>query len=56
MKKLLLIGSNSVHTFNYIDLIKEYFDEILLLTNKQNPDSTIPQVKADFNMISLGFN
>ncbi|MBM3452299.1 MAG: glycosyltransferase family 4 protein [Bacteroidetes bacterium] len=49
MKKLLIVGSNSVHTFNYIDLIKEYFDDILLVTNKLNPDSTIPQVTANFH-------
>lgn len=49
MKKLLIIGSNSVHTFNYIDLITLYFDEILLVTNKENPDSTIVQVTADFH-------
>jgi glycosyltransferase involved in cell wall biosynthesis len=49
MKKLLIIGSNSVHTFNYIELISSYFDDILLVTNKQNPDSTIPQVTADFH-------
>lgn len=35
MKKLLLIGSNSVHTFNYQELVKEYFDEVKLLTDKQ---------------------
>lgn len=49
MKKLLIIGSNSVHTFNYIELISGYFDDVLLVTNKQNPDSTIPQVIADFH-------
>jgi glycosyltransferase involved in cell wall biosynthesis len=49
MKKLLIIGSNSVHTFNYIELISSCFDDILLVTNKQNPDSTIPQVTADFH-------
>jgi glycosyltransferase involved in cell wall biosynthesis len=49
MKKLLIIGSNSVHTFNYIELISGYFDDVLLVTNKQNPESTIPQVTADFH-------
>ncbi len=49
MKKLLIIGSNSVHTFNYIDLIAGYFDDVLLLTNKRNPDSPIPQETADFH-------
>jgi glycosyltransferase involved in cell wall biosynthesis len=49
MKRLLIIGSNSIHTFNYIELVSRYFDDILLLTNKQNPNSSIPQVTADFH-------
>ena len=36
MKKLLLIGSNSVHTFNYFCLIEDYFDEIVLITETEN--------------------
>ncbi|MEO6166064.1 MAG: glycosyltransferase family 4 protein [Chitinophagales bacterium] len=37
MKKLLLVGINSVHTYNYIELINGYFDEILLITDSINP-------------------
>ena len=33
MKKLLLIGSNCIHTFNFFSLIKDYFKEIVLVTN-----------------------
>jgi len=36
MKKLLLIGSNSVHTFNYFYLIEDYFDAIVLITEVEN--------------------
>ena len=36
MKKLLLIGSNSIHTFNYFCLIEDYFDEIVLITETIN--------------------
>lgn len=36
MKKLLLVGMNSVHTYRFIALIEGYFDDILLLTNKKN--------------------
>jgi len=36
MKKLLLTGSNSVHTFNYFYLIEDYFDEIVLITGAEN--------------------
>jgi glycosyltransferase involved in cell wall biosynthesis len=33
MKKLLLIGSNCVHTYNYFHLIKSYFDQIVMVTD-----------------------
>lgn len=33
--KLLLLGNNSVHTYNFYQLIREYFDEILVLTDKK---------------------
>jgi glycosyltransferase involved in cell wall biosynthesis len=33
MKKLLLFGNNCVHTYNYYQLIKDYFDEILLVVD-----------------------
>jgi len=36
MKKLLLIGSNSIHTFNYYKLVENYFDEIVLITVSKN--------------------
>ena len=32
MKKLLLVGSNSIHTSNFFQLIEDYFDEIVLVT------------------------
>jgi len=32
MKKILLIGSNSTHTYNYFQLIEDYFGEIALIT------------------------
>lgn len=34
---LLIIGSNSVHTYNYKELVKDYFNKVILITN--NPDS-----------------
>lgn len=43
MKKLLLIGSNCVHTYNYFHLIKDYFDEIVLITDA-------PHDVADFKI------
>jgi len=49
-KKLLVVGSNSIHVYNFIDLVKENFDEVLLLTNKVNKEQNIPAVEADFSL------
>lgn len=43
-KKLLLIGNVTIHTYNYYHLIKDYFDEILLVTDEPRPEEQIPQV------------
>lgn len=40
MRKLLLVGMKSVHTYNFIKLIEGYFDEILLITDTM--DVTYP--------------
>jgi len=53
MKKLLIIGSNTIHTYNYINLIEDYFDDILLLTNKKNEKHNKKTIEIDFK---LGFN
>jgi len=50
MKKLLLIGSNSIHIYNYIKLIEDYFDEILLLTNKKNEQYSVKGIEIDFHL------
>ncbi|MCB0804375.1 MAG: glycosyltransferase family 4 protein [Bacteroidales bacterium] len=34
MIKLLLIGSGSVHTYNYFNLVKDYFDEVRVVTDR----------------------
>ncbi len=36
MKKLLLIGSNCVHTYNYFHLVKRYFDEVVMVTDEEH--------------------
>ncbi|NNF02149.1 MAG: glycosyltransferase, partial [Bacteroidia bacterium] len=36
MKKLLLVGVNSVHTYNFYKLIKPAFDDVILITDKRN--------------------
>lgn len=52
-KRLLIIASNTIHTYNYIHLIKDYFDDVLLLTNSKNEKSDINSIIVDFR---LGFN
>jgi len=51
MSKLLLIGSGSVHTYNYYKLIEGYFDEVLLITDVIRPEfGPIVSVKGDFSI------
>jgi len=50
MKKLLIIGSGNVHNYNYIELIKDYFDEILLLTDKKDGEYNITTIEVDFRL------
>jgi len=33
-KKLLLIGNHTIHTYNYYHLIRDYFDEVYLITDE----------------------
>jgi len=50
MNKLLVIGSNSVHTFNFIELVSMHFDEVLLITNKRNQEKKVRQEIVSFNL------
>jgi L-malate glycosyltransferase len=51
MGKLLLIGSGSVHTYNYYKLIENYFDKILLITDVIRPEfGSIVSAKGDFSI------
>ena len=34
-RKLLVVGSSGIHTFNTIDLIKDYFSDVFLITDKE---------------------
>ncbi len=49
-KKLLVVGSKTIHTYNFIDLVKDYFDEILLITNEKYEKKVL-----DFNVHALDF-
>ncbi len=35
-KRLLVIGNNSIHIYNFIRLVESYFDKVLLLSDTQN--------------------
>jgi len=48
MKKLILVGSNSIHTFSYYELIKDDFDDIILITEKGSPPIAKKQEYLDF--------
>lgn len=50
MKKLLLVGSNTIHTYNYLELVGSYFDEILLVTNEKRSDSVYTTIEVDFSL------
>jgi len=50
MKKLMIIGSNSIHVYNYINLVKDYFDEILLITNKKREGTDVKTIELDFHL------
>lgn len=47
-KRLLVVGSNTIHTYTFIDLVKSYFDEVCLLTN-------IKEKQVDFEVYALDF-
>ena len=50
MKKLLVVGSNSIHTYNFILLVESYFDEVLLLTNQKNNNYQVNSIEVDFSL------
>ncbi|HRO75009.1 MAG TPA: glycosyltransferase [Crocinitomicaceae bacterium] len=50
MKKLLIVGSNTIHTYNYIALIQDYFDGILLITNEEREGYSIKTIELDFSL------
>ena len=48
-KKLLLISSYSVHLLNYYDLVQDYFDEILVISNQEDARFT------NFKQVNFSF-
>lgn len=54
-KKLLVVGYSSIHIFNFIELVKDYFDDVLLLTDKKNEMWNIDAIEVDFRLRVNGF-
>ena len=50
MKKLLIVGSNTIHVYNYLSLIEKYFDEIVLITNEKRDGYAYNTVEVDFKL------
>ena len=50
MRKLLLISSNTIHTYKYLQLVEDYFDEVLLITNEKSTIYDYPTVELSFNL------
>ena len=46
----MIIGSNSIHVYNYINLVKDYFDEIILITNKKREGTDVKTIELDFHL------
>lgn len=49
-KKLVLMGTAVVHTFKYLHLIEDYFDEILLITDQPKEGIRHRQMAFNFSM------
>jgi len=50
MKRLVLIGTSVVHTFKYLDLIQDYFDDILVITDKPKEGLKFRQEAFNFSL------
>jgi len=50
MRKLLLVGSNTIHTYKYLQLVEDYFDEILLITNEKSTAYDYPAIELSFKL------
>jgi glycosyltransferase involved in cell wall biosynthesis len=50
MRKLLLVSSNTIHTYKYLQLVEDYFDEVLLITNEKSTVYDYPTVELSFNL------
>ncbi|MBD3795499.1 MAG: glycosyltransferase family 4 protein [Epsilonproteobacteria bacterium] len=49
-KRLLVVGSDSVHVHNFIELVKGNFDKVVLLTDIRHRESKIRTIGIDFSL------
>ena len=49
----MVVGSNSIHTYTFISLVQNYFDEVILLTNKKGQDTNFEVIELDFRLKSF---
>ena len=47
--KFLVIGSASIHTYNFIELLREGFDEVALVTSSEGKETNYPSFRLDFS-------
>lgn len=52
MKKLLIIGSNTIHILNYINLVHDYFSEIHFITDSKNNQLEYKNVNITYTTFS----
>jgi glycosyltransferase involved in cell wall biosynthesis len=50
MRKLLLVSSNTIHTYKYLQLVEDYFDDILLITDEKSAVYNYPTIELSFNL------
>jgi len=54
MKKLVLIGSDSIHLYNYYMLVHDFFDEVIVITNSENNTYACKTVNVSFSLKNIG--
>lgn len=54
MKKLLLIGTNSIHVYNYLALVRDAFDEVLLISDAKREGENVKTETVNFSLRSIG--
>lgn len=48
-KRLLLVGSNTIHIYTYLDLVQGYFDDVTIISNEQRERRIERIITTDFS-------